>query len=520
MGRVKVQRDRLRQVVEERTASVWASLAGAPIVRAVGIVRDYAGALYYPIDHVPRRQRLRITPLLTAVEYLVYRVDSLAERNTSVDLDAIRIRDYYSFHTYKRVFERALQAVGAWNDEVARQVDEGERFIRLENAMTSRGNPSHEDVLAMAELRPTDVRMLHAMTAALRGIRPDAQMRDLLWPVEVLADIANDLTHYEKDVAASTFNVYAAFVDLYGDEAATMLRREVDRYEALFEQRLAAFPPVRRDEIARLCRPRYAAAVAAYPNPIPRPAEPVPGKKAPEISWSVFLAGTACVIAWVIAYAAIIRRGFADSTFGVPIPALAANLSWEFVYGFLLDPLGDYIHILSIPCFVIDLVIAWQAWKYGKADFASPFVRDHFHAILTGAIAFAMPAMYLSFVEFNDPDGEYTGFGINLMMSILYIAMLERRNSIGGQSMYVAVFKWIGTFLAWLATALTVTTSPEQPLPRSFREFASGSFRHRDYPLTPLINVTYWATFAVDAVYSRMLYKKIRAAGESPWRRF
>lgn len=521
MSRLDKVRERLVRVVAEKSSSIRVAATSSPSAKAAGIVRDYALGLYYPIGAVPLGKRLRITPVLLAVEYLVYRVDGLAERNTAVDLDTERTSDYYRFHTYRRWFERTLRALGAWNDEVAQQVSEGERFIRLENAVTSRGIPDRDDVIALVELRPTDVRLLNAVTAAMRGVRPGQESRDLLWPVEVLADIANDVTHYPTDVATGRFNVYSAFLQIYGDQAESALREEVKRYEAMFEERLAAVPAGRRDEIRRICRHRYSAAVGSFPGQLPDRPEKLPAaKQSPEISWSVFVTGTACVLAWVVAYAAIIRRGFTDTTFGMPIAALAANLSWEFVYAFLLDPLGDYIHILSIPCFVIDLVIAWQAWKFGALDFDSPFVRGHFRKILVGAVAFAMPAMYFSFVEFNDPDGEYTGFGINLMMSVLYIAMLERRDSIAGQSIYVAVFKWLGTFLAWLATALTVTTSRAQPLPGSFREFIASSFRHRTYPLTPLINLTYWATFAVDAIYTARLYRKIRAAGESPWRRF
>lgn len=234
----------------------------------------------------------------------------------------------------------------------------------------------------------------------------------------------------------------------------------------------------------------------------------------------MFVTGTICVIAWVIAYASIIRRGFADESFGMPITALAANLSWEAIYGFLIDPFGDYIHVLSIPCFLIDLVIALQAWKHGAADFESPFVHENFHAIMLGAVATAFPITYFGFKEFNDPDGEYTGFGINLMMSALFIAMLLRRNDVKGQSMYAAIFKWLGTFAAYIATALTVTTSPERPFPKSFRSFVIDSARHKEYPLTPLINVTYAATFVIDATYTRLLYSRLKAAGMSPWRRF
>jgi hypothetical protein len=39
----------------------------------------------------------------------------------------------------------------------------------------------------------------------------------------------------------------------------------------------------------------------------------------------------------------------------------------------------------------------------------------------------------------------YSAFAQNLIMSILFIAMLVRRDNVEGQSMYIALFKWLGT---------------------------------------------------------------------------
>jgi len=221
----------------------------------------------------------------------------------------------------------------------------------------------------------------------------------------------------------------------------------------------------------------------------------------------------------MIAYFAIIYRGFKDSTFGMPIAALAANLSWEAIYSFFLDPLGDYMHILSIPWFFIDLIIAAQCLKYGGKEFTAPFVRKYFKAIFCAAIAIAFPIVYLSFYEFRDPDGVYTGFGINFMMSFLFVAMLLRREGVGGQSMYIAIFKWLGTFLAYIATALTVTTSYANPWPESLSSFVVDTATHTTYPLTPLISVMYLVTFLVDILYIVLLYSRLKECRISPWRR-
>lgn len=234
---------------------------------------------------------------------------------------------------------------------------------------------------------------------------------------------------------------------------------------------------------------------------------------------SVVITGIICVLWWMIAYAAIIYRGFRDRCYGMPVAALGANLSWEFIYSFLLDPFTDQIHILSIPCFVIDLVIAYQCLRYGARSADIPLVRRYFPWLVAAAVAIAFPVVYLGFYEFNDPAGEYTGFGINFMMSMLFVAMLLRRDSSDGQSMWIAIGKWQGTLFAWIATAVTVTTDATHQWPRSFWSFWSGSVGHQGYPLTPLINFMYGVTFVVDIVYILLLRNKLRQEGKPVWRR-
>jgi len=45
-------------------------------------------------------------------------------------------------------------------------------------------------------------------------------------------------------------------------------------------------------------------------------------------------------VLWTVTYLLIIRRGFLDHTYGMPLVALCANLSWEFIFSFVFptDP--------------------------------------------------------------------------------------------------------------------------------------------------------------------------------------
>jgi hypothetical protein len=235
--------------------------------KAGRIFKDYVLDLYFPAQRLSRWQRLRCAPLLMLVEYLVYRVDAVAEHTRDVDFEVAPNEDYATLHRYKARFEALLRRARAHNEAVARQLDFGEQYVRLENRVTANRSASHAEVLRLAELRPSDVRLLHGMTFALLGRPVDNDLLDLLWPVEVLADIGNDLDHYRRDVAAGQFNTYDAFVRLYGRAAPDRLRAEIDHYERLFRARLAAFPADRRAELAALCTRRYHTRTMVIPEP-------------------------------------------------------------------------------------------------------------------------------------------------------------------------------------------------------------------------------------------------------------
>lgn len=235
--------------------------------KACGIFQEYVLDLYFPAQRLSRWQRVRCAPMLFLVEYLVYRVDAVAEGTKTVDLDTASNKDYDKLVQYKEKFGALLRRTHAHNEVVARELDLGEEYVRLENKVTSHGGASHEQILRLAELRASDVRLLHGMTFALLGKPIDNNLLNLLWPVEVLADIGNDLVHYERDVAAGHFNTYDAFVRLYGCAAPERLRAEIARYGRLFHAELEKFPADRRDELAALCVRRYRARTDLIPEP-------------------------------------------------------------------------------------------------------------------------------------------------------------------------------------------------------------------------------------------------------------
>jgi len=208
----------------------------------------------------------------------------------------------------------------------------------------------------------------------------------------------------------------------------------------------------------------------------------------PELSWSLQIGSG---ILWTAVYILIIRLGFSEKTYGMPIPALCANISWEFIFSFLY-PHNAPQNYINIVWFVFDLVIVAQTLRFGKSSFEPGWL--FYPAFVLGLVT-SFAAILAITHEFTDWDGRYSAFGQNLMMSVLFVALLLKRRDVTGQSIYIALGKMIGTILP------------------------SSLFFLR-FPDSPLLNFLYLAIFIFDLIYVILLHAKHAELGIDPWRRF
>jgi hypothetical protein len=199
-------------------------------------------------------------------------------------------------------------------------------------------------------------------------------------------------------------------------------------------------------------------------------------------------------ICWTLVYLLLIRRGFLEKTYGMPLAALCANISWEFIFSFILlvEPPQNYVNLVW---FVFDLVIVFQFLRYGPSTVDDTFPKPFFYPGFLVALVVAFFGVLTMSYEFKDFIGKYTAFSQNLMMSILFVVMLFRRKSAKGQSMYIAILKMIGTLLP------------------------SILFFLRD-PSAPFMDYLYISIFGFDLLYAVLLYQKLKESHINPWRRF
>jgi hypothetical protein len=207
------------------------------------------------------------------------------------------------------------------------------------------------------------------------------------------------------------------------------------------------------------------------------------------LSWQLNSLGWLC---WTIAYALIIVEGSRDKTYGVPLPALCANLSWEIIFSF--GPFLSTLERLSVGLWlVLDLVIFSQYIRFWQTDYPKNLSRRLFIPMLSGTALFTFGIILLSLLYLHDDRVILlVPFGQNFMMSVLFVSMFLRRNSLSGQSFYIGLFKMLGTAVTFLS----------------------------HFPIIPkewLFDLVYLGIFVYDSAYVTMLYGKYRSLGMSPW---
>ena len=195
---------------------------------------------------------------------------------------------------------------------------------------------------------------------------------------------------------------------------------------------------------------------------------------------------------WIGAYLLVIRKGFRDRTFGMPIVALCANISCEAIFSFV-HPAEGLLRLSNYAWLAIDLAILTQIIRFAPAE--SP----HRHrAAVWAQVALGIVLAgwcQLAFIrEFDDQGGAYTIYGVNLVMSAAFIGMVQHRRSARGQSMPIAIAKMLGTGLFSLTLFLF-----------SRDTFARGG----------LLTFLYAACFVLDLMYCVILHRQITADRES-----
>lgn len=159
-------------------------------------------------------------------------------------------------------------------------------------------------------------------------------------------------------------------------------------------------------------------------------------------------------ISWILVYEECIRIGIKQKTYAMPLFALGLNFAWEFLYSLadlVYEAHGPLVgmtlaqEIVNIFWCCLDVVILYTYFKNGKKEWPD-FVKKYFvpWTVLVLICCFSLQIVFI--VEFGfTMAAQYSAFLQNLVMSVLFIKMFVQRRGNAGQSVLLAVAKWIGT---------------------------------------------------------------------------
>jgi hypothetical protein len=153
-------------------------------------------------------------------------------------------------------------------------------------------------------------------------------------------------------------------------------------------------------------------------------------------------------IAWTLVYINCIRIGFHQKTYCIPLWALSLNFAWEAWHGFYdLHELGLQLQVIINAIWALfDAVILYTFFRFGKRYFPKNLKSGWFYSWGITSLGISFLVQYAFVLEFGTVmGGSYAAFLQNLLMSVLFIVMLQSRNGSEGQSLTIAYSKCIGT---------------------------------------------------------------------------
>lgn len=152
-------------------------------------------------------------------------------------------------------------------------------------------------------------------------------------------------------------------------------------------------------------------------------------------------------VAWTVVYVEAIRVGLRDRTYAMPVAALALNFAWESTYAVNEFRTGVSAQgVVNVVWAVADIVIVYTYLRYGRAELPGFVTRPMFAVwnLLVFVTGFAVQWLFLAHFGTHDAT-RYSAFLQNLLMSGLFIALYASRRGRHGQSLVIAVAKWLGT---------------------------------------------------------------------------
>ena len=160
-------------------------------------------------------------------------------------------------------------------------------------------------------------------------------------------------------------------------------------------------------------------------------------------------------LGWIIVYEECIRLGFKQKSYAMPLFALGLNFAWELIYtvsDIFFEAHGPLVGMTIVQTIanaawvLLDVVILITYLLYGKKEWPKTMNPKLFYPWVSLVLVCCFSLQIVFIVEFDfEMAAQYSAFLQNLLISVLFISLYIRRGNMEGQSLLLAVSKWIGT---------------------------------------------------------------------------
>ncbi|NER36425.1 MAG: hypothetical protein F6J93_20985 [Oscillatoria sp. SIO1A7] len=225
---------------------------------------------YFPLYNLPMSDFFKFSPILGFIEALVYETDEEVEQLQHSGYEPDMPSPWFA---KQKIILEVLDEKNLRHFKVESYLNKLGEYFELESQLLRAKHVTHTLITQAAELRSSDYRVLHCTLLKMLGLNYNQEELNeelsLMWPLEVLNDMEDDLMSYKEDVEAKHYNTYRMFVKVYGEKAAYYLKQDLYYYEHLFHQQL--------DQLSEVRKARFRKAWDAYrlDHPVPVIPEPI-----------------------------------------------------------------------------------------------------------------------------------------------------------------------------------------------------------------------------------------------------
>jgi hypothetical protein len=233
-------------ILDNKTAANISCISYQSMRRSSRVLREFV-LYYFPIYNLSMNDFFRFYPILGFIEALVYQTDDEVEKIQSEGHEKLHISPWNS---KQELILSVLEECNIKHSQIEFYLTRLGDYFELETQLLATPYITHEMIKAAAELRSSDYRVLHCtLKKMLNSNYKEEDFKEelnLMWSLEVLNDIEDDIIFYAEDVVAKHYNTYRMFIRVYGDEAPYYIKKELAIYENLFHQQIAQFSKLKQ----------------------------------------------------------------------------------------------------------------------------------------------------------------------------------------------------------------------------------------------------------------------------------